>query len=86
MNFRKILVNRSWLIVDRFIRLGVGLLVGGYVARFLGPVSFGILNYALTLINIAAPLSSLGIENVVVKDLTQSPAHKYEIIQAAFVS
>jgi PST family polysaccharide transporter len=86
MNFRKILVNSSWLIADRFIRLGVGLLVGGYVARFLGPVSFGILNYALTLINIAAPLSSLGIENVVVKELTQSPAHKNEIIQAAFFS
>ena len=32
-----VLGNSSWLVADKIIRLGVGLLVGVWVARYLGP-------------------------------------------------
>jgi hypothetical protein len=40
-NLRKIMGNMGWLFVDRFVRMGMGLFVGVWVARYLGPVQFG---------------------------------------------
>ena len=45
--FRKYFVNTSWLLGERILRIPVSLLVGIYVARYLGPERFGLLSYAL---------------------------------------
>ena len=45
--FRKYFVNTSWLLGERILRMAVSLLVGIYVARYLGPERFGLLSYAL---------------------------------------
>ncbi|HTF62329.1 MAG TPA: hypothetical protein VK638_06405, partial [Edaphobacter sp.] len=47
---RKIIGNMGWLFVDRFVRMGMGLFVGVWVARYLGPAQFGSLNFALAFI------------------------------------
>ena len=44
---RRILGNVSWLMVDRVVRMGMGLFVGVWTARFLGPAQFGSLNLSL---------------------------------------
>jgi polysaccharide transporter, PST family len=41
---RQIVGNAAWLLSDRVLRLGVGLIVGVWVARYLGPVQFGLLS------------------------------------------
>jgi len=38
--------NTSWLLAERILRMTVALLVGVYVARYLGPERFGLLSYA----------------------------------------
>jgi|GEM_PF-5865723 len=40
-NLVKILDNIGWLFLDKVLRMGVGLLVGVWVARYLGPEQFG---------------------------------------------
>ena len=45
--FRKYFPNTSWLLGERILRIPVSLLVGIYVARYLGPERFGLLSYAL---------------------------------------
>jgi len=45
--FRKYFANTSWLLGERILRIPVSLLVGIYVARYLGPERFGLLSYAL---------------------------------------
>ena len=46
--FRKYFANTSWLLGERVLRMVVSLLVGIYVARYLGPERFGLLSYALS--------------------------------------
>ena len=48
--FRKYFANTSWLLGERVLRMVVTLLVGIYVARYLGPESFGLLSYALSFV------------------------------------
>ncbi|MFM6602638.1 MAG: flippase, partial [Dolichospermum sp.] len=43
---KKIIANTGWLFADRILRMGVGLFVGVWVARYLGVQQFGVFNYA----------------------------------------
>ena len=45
--FRKYFANTSWLLGERILRIPVSLLVGIYVAHYLGPARFGLLCSAL---------------------------------------
>lgn len=72
-NLLKILDNIGWLLADRMIHLVVGLLVGIWVARYLGPEQFGLINFATSFVGLFAALSSLGLQNIVVRDLVQRP-------------
>lgn len=49
-NLVKILDNIGWLFLDKVLRMGVGLLVGVWIARYLGPEQFGLLNLAVALV------------------------------------
>jgi O-antigen/teichoic acid export membrane protein len=48
--FRKYFANTSWLLGERVLRMVVSLLVGIYVARYLGPERFGLLSYELSFV------------------------------------
>jgi O-antigen/teichoic acid export membrane protein len=66
---RRFVPNTSWVLADRVARMGVGLIVGVWLARYLGPASFGHLNYALAFVALFSPLASLGLERIVVREL-----------------
>ena len=44
--FRKYFANTSWLFGEKILRMTVGLFVGVWVARYLGPEKFGLFSYA----------------------------------------
>src|SRR6186997_2927485 len=44
---QKAITNTGWLLADKVVRLAVGLGVGIWIARFLGPEQFGMLSYAV---------------------------------------
>lgn len=71
--YRKILKNIGWLFFDRVFRMGMGLVVGAWVARYLGPTEFGTFNYLLATIGIFTPFATLGLESMVVKELVEHP-------------
>ena len=72
-NLQKILDNIEWLFFDRILRLGVGLAVGVWLARFLGPEQFGQLSYATALVSMFSAVASLGLSGIVVRDLVMDP-------------
>ena len=65
--------NFGWLVADRGIRLLVGVVVGSWVARYLGKQEFGLLNYSLALVAIFAALTPLGMDALVVREIIQLP-------------
>ena len=53
--------------------MGMGLLVGVWVARYLGPEQFGLFNYATAIVSIFTAVATLGLNNIVVRDLVKHP-------------
>lgn len=81
--YRKILKNIGWLFFDRIFRMGMGLVVGAWVARYLGPSDFGTFNYLLATIGIFSPFAALGLESMVVKELVEHPQRTSSIMSTA---
>ena len=78
--FRKYLRNTSWMFADRMIRLGAVLVTGIFMARYLKPEGFGQLNYASGFVGLFFALTSMGLDEIVVRDLVRHPEKRDEIL------
>lgn len=64
-----IIGNSGWLLFDKLFRGALGLLVGAWAARYLGPASFGTLAYVLAFIALFQSIANLGADAIVVREL-----------------
>jgi O-antigen/teichoic acid export membrane protein len=76
--------NTSWILTERLITMGISVIVVVYVARYLGPEEFGILNFALSCVAILSAFANLGLDDVVVRNLVLSPDETDSILGTAF--
>lgn len=83
-NVLKVLSNISWLFFDKILRMGVGLIVGVWVARYLGVEQFGMLSFAFAFVALFSVIASLGLNSIVVRDLVRMPEGKHETLGSAF--
>jgi PST family polysaccharide transporter len=81
----KIVDNIGWLFFDKVLRMGVGLLVLVWVARYLGPEQFGLLNFATAFIGLFGAIATLGLKGIVVRDIVRDPGGKEETLGTAAV-
>jgi O-antigen/teichoic acid export membrane protein len=63
--------NSAWLFCDQALRMLAGLVVGVWIARYLGPERYGWLSYALSAVGLVSSFTSLGINPVVVRELAR---------------
>jgi PST family polysaccharide transporter len=77
---RRILGNMGWLMVDRIVRMAMGLIVTVWVARYLGPVQFGSLNFAFAFISLFGTLATLGLDGIVVREVVHNAADTDKIL------
>ena len=77
------LANSGWLLADRLLRMFPALVVGAWVARHLGSGRYGVLAYAIALLAFVTPLAMLGLEAIVVRDVTQDAAKAPRILGTA---
>ncbi len=84
-NLQKSLINIGWLFGDKILRMGVGLIVGVWVARYLGPQQFGLLNYAVAFVALFTAIANLGLNSIVVRDLVQDPSTAETTMGTSFV-
>lgn len=64
--------------------MGVGLVVGLWVARYLGPEQFGAWNYAIAFAAFFGAFAGLGLDNIVVRNLVREPDRRDEFLGTAF--
>ncbi|MDQ3100466.1 MAG: oligosaccharide flippase family protein, partial [Bacteroidota bacterium] len=83
--FRKYLTNTSWLFFERVVRLGVVLATGVLVARYLGPELFGQLNYATCFVGLFFALTTMGLDEIIVRDMVKHPERKDELLGTSAV-
>lgn len=81
----KALTNTGWLFGDQILRMTVGLLVGVWIARYLGPEQFGLLSYAMAFVALFGTIASLGLNGIVVRDLVKDPSGANTTLGTAFV-
>lgn len=77
--------NFIWLISHRFIKMILALIIGIFIARYLGPENYGILNYALSFVAIIAPLSTLGLNSILTRDIVNEPDSESIILGSAAI-
>lgn len=71
---RAVTSNIAWLFSDRLMRMAVGLLVGAWVARYLGPERYGELAYAIAFVAMLQVVARLGLDTILLRDIPRSPA------------
>jgi len=77
--------NTSVMYIEHIIRLVVVFAVGIPVTRYLQPENFGILNYAAGWVGLFLSMSTLGLEEIVVRDLVKNPSKRDELIGTSFL-
>ncbi|MBN3872993.1 flippase [Nostoc sp. JL33] len=81
---RAIIANTGWLFADRILRMGASLVVGVWVARYLGVQQYGLFNYALAFVSLFSPIFTLGLDDVVVRHIVRQSSNKEEILGTTF--
>ena len=82
--FQKYFKNTGWLFFGRVFMLGISFFVGAYIARYLGPSNYGLLNYVVSFVGLFAFLASFGVESIVSREIIKDHSKKDEIIGTAF--
>jgi len=82
--FMKYFKNTSWLFAEKILRMVVGLFVGTWVARYLGPEQFGLLSYAESFVGLFTAIATLGLDGIVVRELVKDEGRRDELIGTAF--
>lgn len=82
--FRRYAANTSWMMAEQMLRIVAGLLVGIWVARYLGPEQFGLFNYVLAFTAIFAGIAKLGLDGILVRELINHPQGRDVYLGTAF--
>jgi PST family polysaccharide transporter len=83
-NLQKLIGNTGWLFADRILRIGIGLILGVWIARYLGPDQFGLFNSAAAFVSLFSIFATLGLDGIVVRELVREPEVKNGILGSAF--
>ncbi|ABA21008.1 Polysaccharide biosynthesis protein [Trichormus variabilis ATCC 29413] len=81
---RAIIANTGWLFADRILRMGASLVVGVWIARYLGAQQYGLFNYALAFVTLFTPVLTLGLDEIVVRHVVRESSNKEEILGTTF--
>ena len=82
--FIKYFKNTSWLLGEKILRMVVGLFVGIWVARYLGPEQFGLFSYAQAFVGLFTAIAGLGLDGIIVRELVKDPSKQAVLLGTAF--
>ena len=73
-------INTSWIAIGRVFQVGITFIVTMFVARYLDPEEYGMIGYTYSYVVIISSLASLGMNDIVVKELMDKDNDKEEIL------
>ncbi|MCX6757176.1 MAG: flippase [Candidatus Nomurabacteria bacterium] len=82
--FQKYFKNTGWMFFGRFFSLGTSFFVGIYIARYLGPSNYGLLNYVISFVGLFGFLVSFGIDGILSREIINNHSKKDEFIGTGF--
>lgn len=72
--------NTAWMMGDQLVRQLVGIFVGVWLARYLGPQLFGEFSYAIAFMMIFSPLAMLALDDISIRELARHPQERDETL------
>ncbi len=84
-NVRRHISNVSWLFAHKVLQSIIGLMLVIWIARYLGPNEFGLLNYAQSFAALFIIMSKLGLDTIVIRDLVKYKDQENLLLGTAFV-
>lgn len=72
--------NAAWLMGEKILRMAVGVFVGIWIARYLGPEQFGLFSYAQSLVMLFGIVASLGLDGIVIRELVNSDESRKNVL------
>ncbi|MCX7086158.1 MAG: flippase [Methylococcales bacterium] len=82
--FRRYFANTSWVFAEQILRMVAGLLLGFWIARYLGPEQFGVFSYAIAFAALFSSIAKLGLDGILVRDLVKEPELRDVYLGTAF--
>ena len=82
--FMKYFKNTSWLFAEKILRMVVGLFLGVWVARYLGPEKFGLLSFAQSFVGLFTIFATLGLDEIVVRELVKDESKRDSLVGTTF--
>lgn len=76
----KVAKNASWIVGCKVAQSVIAIIIGMLTARYLGPSNFGVINYAASMVAFVTPIMQLGLNNILVQELVNSPEKEGTII------
>jgi O-antigen/teichoic acid export membrane protein len=80
----KVLSNLFWLSLDYLFHLTASFFVGILVIRYLGPEDYGVFSYATALVALAIPIAGIGINRILLRELSLHPENRDSLMGTAF--
>jgi len=81
---KKYTSNTFWMMVEQAVRMLASVLIGIYVARYLGPEDFGTLSYAMAISAFIMAISRMGMDAILVRELVKNPGKELSFMGTAF--
>lgn len=76
--------NTGWLLVNQALRVVASILVGVWVARYLGPTEYGMFSFAIAYTGLFTVVVGLGLDQINLRDLAVEHDRRHLILGSAF--
>ena len=72
----KILTNVFWAVTGKVVTLLSTLVVGIFVARYLGPEQYGLMNYVISIVALFTVFATFGTSDIIIRELAKKDLPK----------
>ena len=81
---RRIITNVGWASTGRIVRVFTETLVSIFVARYLGPSQYGLMNYVVSFVAIYSIIANFGLDNIEIREIARPGSDFRTIMGSSF--
>jgi PST family polysaccharide transporter len=85
VSFKLVINNIVWQSSEKILRMALGLFVGLWLARYLGPTQFGVLNFVTAWLGMFSAIAWLGVGETAMRDMLRNREEECFVMGSSFI-